>query len=132
MGVKTFIYGGYVLSGDFERKLRRLNKKLHIFCGENENRPAGVWLYKSNGEYEEICGVDKNYVPEHVEYNENGTIRKGGWRRVLRLLVQRRVIDRKHAERVFGAHLPYGPAKRKPPTVNAAEQWNKFSNKYGA
>ncbi len=96
-----------MLAGDFQRNLKILNKNLHIFCGDDDSKPAGVWLHR-NGEYEEICGVDKNYVDEHSKYNPfSGRIRHGGWRRVLKILLEKGLIDKRKAEKVFRTTLNY-------------------------
>lgn len=120
-----------MLSGEFQRKLRSLNRKLRVFCGDSSTTPAGIFLLTPDG-YEDIMGVDKNYVPEHSEFNENGSIRKGGWRRVLRLLIQRRLIDRWHAERVFNTHLEYAPRIPRVKRIDPAKKEQEFLDKYGA
>jgi uncharacterized membrane-anchored protein len=97
-----------MLSGEFERKLRQLNRRLRVFCGDGPSRPAGVF-YVLGGEYMDVCGVDKGFVPEHSERWADGRIRKGGWRRVLKILIQRRLADRWRAERLFRTHLAYSP-----------------------
>lgn len=123
-----------MLSGDFERRLRKLNRKLHIFCGNNPRTPAGIFIeapWDPEG-YEEICGIDKNYVPEHTEWNEDGSIRKGGWRRVLRHLIWRRFIDRKYAEKLFSTHLEYSPRVPRARRIDLQAQQKRLEEKYGA
>lgn len=100
-----------MLSGEFERKLRRLNPRLHIWCGDNNHLPAGLWIMR-NGEWETVCGVDKQWVGEHTQFSPEGFIIRSGWRRVLRILIQQKLIDRRHAERVFNTHLPYNPRNK--------------------
>lgn len=97
-----------MMASDFQRKLRKLNRKLKIFCGDDDTKPAGIYFVE-NGEYMDVCGIDKNWVPEHQERYADGRIKKGGWRRALRILIKRRLIDRHYAERVFGTHLNYSP-----------------------
>ena len=107
-----------MLAGDFERKLRKLNKKLRIFCGDWDTRPAGIF-HVVRGEYTEICGIDKNYVPEYSIMAPHGAHIKGGWRRALRILIRKGLIDRRQAERVFNTHLHYnGPKRRKKRNVD--------------
>ena len=120
-----------MLSGEFERKLYKLNPKLRVFCSDNIYTPAGIFLLTSNGEYEDICGIDKNYVPEHSEFNPNGTHRKGGWRRALRLLINRRLIDRWQAQRVFNTHLEYMPLVPRAKRINAREKLRQFAERHG-
>lgn len=111
-----------MLSGEFERKLKRLNRNIRVWCGDS-NRAAGVYHIDSQGQYNEICGCDKNYLPEHTEFNEKGGILRGGWRRVVRVLIQMKLVDRRHAEKVFQTHFPYAVRKPTPPApkpVNSA------------
>jgi len=100
-----------MLAGDFQRKLRKLNKKLRIFCKDND-RPAGIFQV-IRGEYTEICGIDKNIVPEYSIFAINGAHIKGGWRRVLRILIKKGLINRTTAEKEFRAHLHYKKPQKK-------------------
>ena len=101
-----------MLSGEFERKLRKLNPSLKIWCGDDYSKPAGLF-YIRNNEYIEICGVDKNNVPEFTIWDNKGHIVKSGWRRILEILIPRKLIDKHIAERVFNTYfdcpnaLPY-------------------------
>lgn len=100
------------MPGEFERRLLKLSKgKIRIFCGDDNTKPAGVF-YVERGEYTDLCAVDKNNVPERTERWADGRIRKGGWRRVLRILIQRKLVDRKAAERLFNTHLEYSTFDR--------------------
>ena len=94
-----------MLAGDFARKLRKLNKKLHIFCGNDDARAAGIAIVAPNGEVVEICGADKNYIPEFVSYKEDGRIFKSGWRRVLKILISKGLVNRQQAEKEFGTRV---------------------------
>jgi len=67
-----------MLSGEFERKLKKLNKNLRIYCGNDDSRAAGIFIVSPSGEYTEICGADKNYVPQYVHYDDTGRIKKSG------------------------------------------------------
>lgn len=100
--------------GQVARNLRKLNPRIRVWCGNDDSRPAGVFYLTPSGEYEELCGIDKNDVPEHVEFNPDQSIRKGGWRRVLRVLIQRGLIDRFRAQKLFGTHLAYVKHKKPP------------------
>lgn len=80
-----------LLSGEFERLLRRLNPDLHIYCGDASNRPAGLYLVK-NGQIIELGGVDKNFVPDQTIIDKQGRIVKKGWRAVLLNLVAQRIV----------------------------------------
>lgn len=54
------------------------------------------------GEYTELCGVAKNFVPEYSEYNAQGKMTKGGWRRVLKILIEKKLVDRRQSYKYFG------------------------------
>lgn len=101
-----------MLAGDFQRKLRKLNPNIRIFCSNDDSKPAGIYIV-IRGEYKEICGIDKNYLPEHIQYDENGRIVKGGWRRAIKTLIKKGFIDKKKAESVFSTHLNYSAPKFK-------------------
>lgn len=90
------------MASDFQQKIHSLNHKLRIYCGDNDSMPAGLYIIDSTGEYTELCGVDKNYINEWPSYDRYGKMLKGGWHRVLRLLVSKRLVDRRHSYRLFG------------------------------
>jgi hypothetical protein len=93
---------------EFARKLKKLNKNLWIAIKDNPNTPAGLHIV-IGGEPIFICGVDKGELPRHTQWNEEGRIIKGGWFRVLKILLQRDLIDRRQTEKVFrtGLNFPY-------------------------
>ena len=97
-----------MLAGDFQRKIKRLNKHLRIFCGDSETRPALLYFSKydmglneEETDFIEICGVDKNYLPEDPMTDGKGHIVKGGWRRAMKILIARKLVDKKKAEKLF-------------------------------
>ena len=100
-----------MLAGDFQAKLRKLNPKLRIFCGNDDHRPAGIYQV-IRGEYTEICGIDKHYVPEWSIREENGAIIKSGWRRALKILINKGLVDREYAQKLFNARLHYRKPKK--------------------
>ena len=102
-----------MLSGTFYRKLKNLNPKLRIYCTDRKDTPAGLYIIDTSGEYVELCGVDKNYINEWPTYDRYGKMLKGGWRRVLVLLVSKRLIDRRKSYRHFG----HWDEHREPPIV---------------
>lgn len=95
-----------MLPGLFIRKLQKLNPRLKVWVQDDSRQAAGLY-HVQNGEYEPVCGIDKNCVPEHIIYKEDGSILKSGWRRVLKILINEGLIDRFHAQKVFGTHLYY-------------------------
>ena len=101
-----------MLSGEFERKLRRLNNNIRIFCGNDSLKAAGVYTVE-NGEYKSICGIDKNEIREYTIYAKDGSIVKSGFRRVIKLLINQGYIDRFDAEKEFKLHFEYKAPKFK-------------------
>lgn len=89
-----------MLAGEFERKLRKLNRNLRVYCSNDDSKAAGLF-YNAYGEYIEICGVDKNYVGEQIIWDNMGHIVRSGWRRVLNILISRKLVDKHQAEKVF-------------------------------
>jgi hypothetical protein len=89
---------------ELERKLRKLNPKLHIHYGVLDNRPASLW-YDAPGwqgsEVEELCGIPKDNVPEWSVMSPSGKMLKGGWNRVLKLLVSKGLINRYESYKYF-------------------------------
>lgn len=64
--------------------------------------------------YDSICGIDKNFVDEFPQWDERGAIRHSGWRRVLRILIGQKLIDRRKAQKVFGVDLSYASRRERP------------------
>ena len=112
-----------MLAGDFERKLRKLNRSLRIYCSDYDSRPAGIF-HVVNGEYTNICGIDKHYVPERSIRMPWGAHYKGGWRRALNILIKKKLINKKEAEKLFKTRL--GVNK---PDFHVQE--TKFRSQYG-
>lgn len=102
-----------MLSGDFQRKIRQLNPSLRIYSTDNKGRTANIY-HVVRGDYQPICGIDKNYVGEHMVRGENGLILHGGWRRALKILIGKGFIDRRKAEKLFKTTLPYKQGKKHP------------------
>ena len=90
-----------MLPGDFICKLRKLNRKLRIYCLDDKTKPAGLY-YVERSEYVPVCSVDKNEIPKHAIANEQNKIIKSGWQRTLRVLIQKRLTTKREAEKVFG------------------------------
>ena len=90
---------------DFERKIRKLNPKLHVWYGNDDSKHASVW-YDSptlNGsEPYELAGIPKVEVPEWSVLNSKGKMVIGGWNRVLKMLVSKQLIQRHASYRYFG------------------------------
>lgn len=89
-----------MLAGDFQHKLKKLNKNLQIISGD-EKYPAGLYLM-FYGEPVHICGVDRNIIPERTISDGKGHIVKSGWIRVLKILIAKQFIDPNKASSLFG------------------------------
>lgn len=76
-----------MLTGEFYRKIKVLNSKLRICCFESNDNLAGLYYIDREG-IQDICGVDKGYVPEYTEWDSAGHIVISGWRRVYLILLQ--------------------------------------------
>lgn len=90
-----------MMASDFQKKIRRLNSKLKINSFGDDSRPAALWMYK-DGEAMDICGVDKNWIMEFPTYDRYGKMIKGGWNRILVMLIGMKLIDRHASYKVFG------------------------------
>jgi hypothetical protein len=100
-----------MLSGDFAKKIKKLNPRLRICCFDNSQYAAGLHYIDPYEGYISICGVDKGYVPERTEVDEVGHIIKSGWRRVVNILLARGLTTREKVKKQFGAgffecHIP--------------------------
>lgn len=96
-----------MLAGQFQSYIRKLNRNVRIYCVSDEWwRPACIF-HVVKGEFTEICGIDKNIVPEYSVMNPNGTHKLGGWRRALKILINKGLIDRSKAEKLFRTRLHY-------------------------
>jgi len=89
--------------GEFSRKLKKLNKRLRIFA-KDTGKPAGINLFFDD-EWVSVCSIDKNEIPMLPIRDKDGRYIKGGWRRALKILIDRRLIDRKETEKVFQTRL---------------------------
>lgn len=99
-----------MLSGDFARNLRILNRNLRVYCGNDDSKPAGLYQV-IDGEYRSICGVDKNYLPEFTIWDKKGHIIKSGWRRILDILILSKLVNRKQAMKVFRTYFEHPNTK---------------------
>jgi hypothetical protein len=89
--------------GEFSRNLKKLNSNLRIFA-KDTGKPAGINLLFDN-EYVSICSIDKNEIPMDSIRDQIGRYIKGGWRRALKVLIDRRLVSREKAEHIFNTRL---------------------------
>lgn len=90
-----------MLPGEFYRALKKLNKNLQIYCGDDNSKAAGLWMWYE-GEIRELCGVDKGNIKEWPTYSAQGKMLKGGWHRVIKMLVETKLVDRRKSYKYFG------------------------------
>lgn len=100
-----------MLASDFHLKLKKLNPKLKVFCGDDSQKPASIWYCKDGVEELTVCGIDKNQVPEFIRFDNEGRIVKGGWRRAVQLIINKGLTSRKRAESIFHTHFNVAPQK---------------------
>lgn len=97
----SLIYNGQTITtGTWLRCLKVLNPKLRVCSFENSNRLAGLYLINKQGEWEDICGVDKTSVPAYATFDAGGHIIKSGWRRVIWVLLQNGYTSPEAAKKV--------------------------------
>lgn len=85
----------------FYQVVRKLNPNFRVACGNDESRLAGLYLLKEGGVHaEDICGVDKSYVPAYATFDVGGHIIKSGWRRVIHILLAHRYISLSDVKKV--------------------------------
>lgn len=104
-----------MLASDFQVNLRKLNKNLRIWCGDSDSTPASIFFVQ-RGEFEQVCAVDKQWLPDHTMFKKDGTILKGGWRRPIHILIKRGLVDRFQAQKVFNTYFPVTKSKLVRPT----------------
>jgi hypothetical protein len=89
----------------FYNKLRKLNKNLRIYGDDAApNRPWGLYIVTKDGmEQNHICGIsrDGGMVYELTERRWDGFILRQGWRRVLKILLSKGIINRQKTEYEF-------------------------------
>ena len=106
----------------FQSNLHQLNPKLRIYCGDDNSKPASLY-YVVNNEEITLCGVDKNELPKYAIWDNKGHIVKSGWYRVLKLLINRKLINKSKAQNLFNDPL-YGLNSM--PNIEQDEIWKKI------
>jgi hypothetical protein len=91
-----------MLVGIFHSYLRILNPKIKIFAVADTTKPLGLYLVTDNF-IEHICGSDRNEVPEFTYFDKKGHIIKSGWRRIVEILIDRKLVNKSKAEILFSA-----------------------------
>lgn len=129
-----------MIYGTFKQKLKKLNPNLRIFenCAATE-RPWGVYLVKHQGmELEHVCGVNPiaGMIYELTERRWDGYILRQGWRRVLKVLIAKKMVDKRQAEKVFSTSFEGNRGKglvieKDPLTRAMAEAKERGRNKTG-
>jgi hypothetical protein len=78
--------GQTITTSLFLDSLKKLNPSLRVCSFEGSTRLAGLYLINKQGEWEDICGVDKQLVPAYATFDNGGHVIKSGWRRVFWML----------------------------------------------
>lgn len=91
-----------MMSSDFLKKLKILNPKLKVFSSGNNGRLASIYYIDREG-VQDLIGVDKNHVEEYPEYDNQGHLVKGGWRRVCVALLAQKLTTKDLIRKAFGA-----------------------------
>lgn len=92
--------GQTITTGTFLGTLRVLNPKLRVCSFEGSKRLAGLYLINKQGEWEDICGVDKQIVPPYATFDDGGHVIKSGWRRVFWILYTHGYTTREKLQKV--------------------------------
>lgn len=89
----------------FENKLRKLHPRLKIFKTHDPARgPWGLYLVSPyGGSIEHLCGISfsNGFIYELTERRWDGYIIRQGWRRVVKILIQKKITNYKKAGEVF-------------------------------
>lgn len=89
----------------FEQKLRKLNPRLKIFKTHDSLKgPWGLYLVsKFGGSIDHVCGVSSSNgaIYELTERRWDGYILRQGWRRVLKILISKKLVDKRKTESLF-------------------------------
>lgn len=93
-----------MLPGTFYRNLQKCNKNIRIYPSETLDTPSGLYVIRK-GELHHVCGVDNRDIPERHYSDFIGHIIKRGWRVTMQILIAKRHIRQKDAERVFGTRF---------------------------
>jgi hypothetical protein len=94
------VNGQTITTGTWLRCLKVLNPKLRVCSFEGSNKLAGLYLINRQGEWEDICGVDKQFVPPYATFDDGGHIIKSGWRRVMWILLEHGYTTREQVKKV--------------------------------
>lgn len=95
---------------DLLQKLKRLNSRIFVLGDDTHpEKPYGIYLRHRDGaaEPKHLCGINSNLiaVPELTHRRWDGYILVQGWRRILRILGEKKVINFDEAERLFKTDL---------------------------
>lgn len=98
-----------MIYGTFKQKLHKLNPRLKIFETHDSARgPWGLYLVNPVGtDLTHICGVSVNngFIYELTERRWDGYILRQGWRRILKMLIAKNLVDKKKAAYEFSTYF---------------------------
>lgn len=115
-----------MLAVNFQHKIKQLNSHLKFYGSSDKTKPLALYLVE-DGEAEHICGVDRNELPEFTEFDKKGHIVKAGWRRTLKILIQKGLVSRRKAEALFGISMD---SRKKPSEAVIEDRIGKAINDF--
>lgn len=93
---------------NFTTKLKELNPRLFVI-GNDDGKPWGLYLRHKYGMEppKHMCGLNPGglSIDELTHRRWDGYILHQGWRRVLKILVEKKAIDLRKAEALFKTNL---------------------------
>lgn len=91
------------MTGDFQKKLKKLNKTLEVHCFVNSKNFPGLHYTDKTGEKIKICSVayDGGWINEHSQYDNVGHVIHPGWRRAVLALLKHDITTPALVNKVF-------------------------------
>ena len=63
----------------------------------------GMCILNKRGQHMPICGTEYGAIPEYPVFAQDGTVIAYGWRRAVKVVLQRKLTTREKVKKVFGA-----------------------------
>lgn len=82
-----------MLASTFLGKLKKMNRRLDVCSIDNSPNLAGIYYRCPKEGILDICGIDKNFIPEYPEFDSRGHVIRSGWRRSIKILLNVKTID---------------------------------------
>jgi hypothetical protein len=93
-----------MITGDFQRKLKKLNPTLEVVMQPGSPNFPGLHYRDENGDFVKICAVAWNggWINEYSEYDEVGHVTHPGWRRAILSLLKHNIVTKEKVKKYFG------------------------------